>query len=87
MWSLYIFFHIHNYQGGTGKLIYKASVLNNRQFLSNMINFKATQVQHTTRIALLADIYIFCSNFPAILSIITIAVLLYEGSIFEQNSK
>ena len=39
----------------------------------NMIDRKATQVPHTTRIALLADGYIFCSNFPAILCIIAVA--------------
>ena len=73
MWSLYIFFHNHNYQEGTGKFIYKASILGNKQLLSNMIDHKATQVPYTTRIAFLTDSYIFCSNFPAILYIIAIA--------------
>ena len=29
--------HNHNYQGGTGKFIYKALILYNKQFPSNMI--------------------------------------------------
>ena len=59
----------------TGKFIYKALILDNKQLLSTMIECKATQVPYTTRIALLADSYshIFCSNFPAILCIIVIA--------------
>ena len=41
-WSMYIFFHNHSYQGDTGKFIYKASMLDNKQLLSNMIDYKAT---------------------------------------------
>ena len=40
-WSLYIF-HNHNYQGATGRFIYKASILDNKQLLANMIDHKAT---------------------------------------------
>ena len=72
-WSLDIFFHNYNYQGGTGKFIYKASILDNKQLLSNMIDQEATQVPDTTRIDFLADSYIFCSSLPAILCIIAIA--------------
>ena len=64
--------HFHP-QGGTGKFIYKASILNNKQLLSNMIDCKVTQVPYTTRIVFPADSYIFCSNFPVILCIIAIA--------------
>ena len=39
-------FHNHNYQGGTGKFIYKASILENKQLPSNMIDHEATQVPH-----------------------------------------
>ena len=42
VWLLYIIFHNHNYQGGIGKLIYKALILGNKQLLSNMIDRKAT---------------------------------------------
>ena len=73
VWSLYIFFHNHNYQEGTGKFNYKASILDNKQLLSNMIDRKATQVPYTTRMSFLTDSYIFCSNFPAIFYIIAIA--------------
>ena len=70
--SLYIFFHNHNYQRGAGEFIYKALILDNKQLLSNMIDYKATQVPYTTEIAFLADSYILCSNYPAILCIIAI---------------
>ena len=59
-WLLYTFLHGHNYQGGTGKFIYRALILDNKQLLSNMIDHEATQVPHTTRIVFLADSYIFC---------------------------
>ena len=72
-WSLYIFFHNHNYQGGTGKFTNKASILDNKQLFSNIIDCKATQVLCTTRIAIIADSYIFYSHVPAILCIIAIA--------------
>ena len=72
-WSLYIFFHSHNYQGGTGKLIYKTLILDHKRLLSYMVDHKATQVLYTTRIVFLTDNYIFCSNFTAILCIIAIA--------------
>ena len=72
-WSLNIFSHNHNYQGGTGKFIYKALTLDNKQLLLNTRDRKAKQVPYNTRIAFLVDSYIFCSNFPAILSIIAIA--------------
>ena len=72
-WSLYIFFHNHSYQGGTGKFIYKASILDSKQLLSNMIDHKATQVPYTIRIAFLPDSYVFCSNHSAMLCIIAIA--------------
>ena len=80
---LYIFFHNHNYQGYIGKFIYKASILDNKQLLLNMIDREAAQVTYTTRNAFLTDSYIFCSNFLAILCIIVL--LLYEGSTFEQK--
>ena len=67
-----IFFHNHNYQGSIGKFIYKASILDNKQLLSYLIDHKATQVPYTTSIAFLADSYIFCSNFPTILCNIAI---------------
>ena len=76
VWLLCIFFCNNKYQGGTFKFIYKALVIGNKQLLSNMIDRKSTQVPCTTRIALLADsycIYVFCSNYPAILYIIAIA--------------
>ena len=38
-----------------------------------MIDREARQVLYTTKAAFLADGYIFCSNFPAILCIIAIA--------------
>ena len=34
--SLCTFFHNHNHQGGTGKFIYKVSILDNKQLLSSM---------------------------------------------------
>ena len=70
VWLLYIFFHNHSCQGGTGKFIYKASILDSKQLLSNIIDHKARQVPYPTRIA---DSYVFCSNHSAILSINTIA--------------
>ena len=73
VWLLYIFFHNHNYQGCTGKFIYKALILDNKQLLSNMIDREAAQVTYTTRNAFLTVSYIFCSNHPAILCIIAIA--------------
>ena len=69
VWLLYIFFHNHNYQVN---FIYMASILENKQVLSNMIDYETTQVSYITRIAVLADSYIFCSNFPPILCIIAI---------------
>ena len=39
---LCIFFYTHNYQGGTGEFIYGASILGNKQLLSNKIDCKAT---------------------------------------------
>ena len=94
-WSLYIFFHNHNYQGGIGKFIYRALMLDNKQLLSNLIDCEATQVPYTTRIAFLVDNYTFCSNYPAILCIITmvsyiasyLAILLYKGSNLNKDSK
>ena len=57
-WSLYIFFHNHNYQGDTGKFIYKPLILDNKQLLSDMLDREATQLPHTARIAFLADSYV-----------------------------
>ena len=38
MWSLYISFHNHNIQAGTGKFIYKVSILDeNTSFLNGII--------------------------------------------------
>ena len=51
MWSLYIFIHSHNYQGG--KSSYKALMLDIKQVLSNMLNHEATQVPHATTNAFL----------------------------------
>ena len=59
VWSLYIFFHNYNYQEDTGKLIYKALILDNKQLLSIMRDRKATQVTYTSRNTFLADGYIF----------------------------
>ena len=42
VWLLCIFFCNHNYQEGTGKFMYKASILGNKQLPSNMIDYKAT---------------------------------------------
>ena len=70
---MHIFFHNQNYERITGKFIYKAVILDNKQLLSNMIDCKATQVPYTTRISFITDSYIFCSDFPAILCIIAIA--------------
>ena len=64
-WSLYIFFQNHNNQEGTSKLIYKASILHNKQLLSNMIEHKATQVPSTTRTTFLADSYIILLKLPS----------------------
>ena len=38
---LYIFFRNHNYQGGADKFIYKASIIDIKQLLSNMIDCEA----------------------------------------------
>ena len=87
-WSLYVFFHNQNYQGGTSKV--NASILDNKQLLSNMLDHKATQVPYTSIIAFNTDSYVFCSSFSAIYSIIataSLAILLYEGSTFEQKSQ
>ena len=51
-----------------------ALVLDNKWLLQNMIDRKATEVPYTARIFSLADNYIFCLNFPAILCIIAIAI-------------
>ena len=72
---LCIFFCNHNYQEGTGGFIYKALILGNKQLLSNMIDHKTMQVPFTTRIAFLADTYIFYSNYPANLCIVANIVL------------
>ena len=58
--------------GSTGKFIYKALILCDKQPLSNMIDCEPTQVSYI-RITFLTDSYIFCSNFLAILCIIAIA--------------
>ena len=42
VWLLCIFFCSHNYQGSTGEFICKASILGNKQLLSNMIDHEAT---------------------------------------------
>ena len=47
----------HIYQGGTGKFIYKDSILDNKQLTPNTIDHKALQVPYTTTIAFLADSY------------------------------
>ena len=73
VWLLCIIFYIHNYQRGTGEFIYKASILGNKQLLSNVVDRKATQTSYTTRTAFLADSYIICLNYPAIICIIAIA--------------
>ena len=89
-WLLSIFFCNRNFQGGTGEFIYKASILGNKQLLTNMIDCEATSLPYTTRIAFLADSYMFCSNYPVILFIIAIAsysILLYKSSTFEQRLK
>ena len=53
-----------------------------------MIDWKATQVPYPTRVTFLADSYIFCSNFQAILCIVAIASFIaIEGSAFEQKLK
>ena len=65
--------HNHNYQGGTGKFIYKALIVDNKLLYSNMADRKATQVPYTTRISFFADSCIFCSNVQIILCIIAIA--------------
>ena len=56
---MYIFFHNHNYQGGTSEFIYKVLILDNKQLLSNTTDHEATQVPYTTRIAFLANSCIF----------------------------
>ena len=66
------FFHNHNHQGGTGKFLQGFNIIDNKPLLSSMIDYEAAQVSHTTRIALLPDSCMFCSNFPAILRIIAI---------------
>ena len=58
-WLLYIFFYNQNYLGGTSKFIYKASILDNKQIFSIMIDCEATQVPYNTRITFLTDSYIF----------------------------
>ena len=52
---MFIFLHNHNYQVDTGKFIYKALILDNKQLLSKTIYHKATQVSYTTRIAFFTD--------------------------------
>ena len=44
-WSLYISFQNHNTQEGTGKVIYKPSVLDEKQLHSNRIDREAIKVQ------------------------------------------
>ena len=61
-WSLYIFFYDHNYQEDTGKFIYKASILDNKQLLSNMTHHKAPQVPYTSIITFLTDSYVYFSQ-------------------------
>ena len=57
--------------------IYKASILDNKQLLSNIIVREATQVPYNSRIAFLdrrySYTYIFYPNFPTVLCIIAIA--------------
>ena len=65
-------------------------MLDNIQLLSNMVDRKATQVPFVTRIAFLADSYIFCSNFPVILCIIAIASYIaihMKAALLNKNSK
>ena len=40
-WPLFIFFCSNIFQGGTGEFIYKASILGDKQLLSNMIDCEA----------------------------------------------
>ena len=54
-----------------------ALVLDNKWLLQNIIDHKATEVPYMARISSLADSYIFCLNFPAILCIIAIASYIY----------
>ena len=86
----YILFQNHNYQGGLCKFIYKTSILDNKQLLSNMKDWEVTQVPYTTRIAFLADSYILWLNFPAILCIIAIAsyiTIIMKTALLNKNLK
>ena len=68
---LYIFFHNHNYQGGAGKFISKALILDNKQLISNMIDCEATQVPLSPEL-LSSQIatYILYSNYPVTLYLV-----------------
>ena len=80
-----MFFQNHNYQGGTGKYT-RLRYQTTNSSSQHMMDREATQVPYTTSIVFLADSYIFCSNFPAILALfLQLAILLYEGSTFEQK--
>ena len=59
--SLYVFFHNHNYQGGTGKFIYNTLILYNKQLLSNMIDRKA--IQPYTTVTFLAENNVWYCSF------------------------
>ena len=80
-------------QRGTGKFIYEALILDNKQHLSNMIDHEATQVPYIIKTAFLADSYIyciFCWNFPAILYIIAIAIYIatyMKAALLSKKSK
>ena len=65
--------------------MYKASILENKQLLSSMIDQKAIQVTYTTSIVFLTNSYIFCLNFPAILAVPSYIVI--WSSTFEHNLK
>ena len=60
----------------------------NKQLLSNMLDHEATQVPYTTRITFLTDSYVFAQTTqPFFALVLWLAILLYEGSTFEQQLK
>ena len=56
VWLLYISFQNHNMQAGTGKFMYKAMIINEKQLLLKHNDYKAIKVLSTTRNAFLTDI-------------------------------
>ena len=82
--SLYVFFHNHNYLGDASKFMYKALILDYKQFLSRSRRHTSTPPE--TSFSQIARYFAQTSQ-PFFALLLQLAILLYEGSTFEQKLK